>query len=109
MGAEVRLTVGGKVDRLHGDPVEVAGRVRVLHDGTYVEREVRHGGRRLNHMGPTALVEVPGRNLPEPAGGSPLPARRRIMGERTGRSTPDTAPMDTVTQKGGKAWRVPMW
>jgi microcystin degradation protein MlrC len=63
VGAEVRLTVGGKVDRLHGDPVAVTGRVRVLHDGTYVEREVRHGGRRLNHMGLTALVEVPGRNL----------------------------------------------
>ena len=25
--------------------------------------EVRHGGRRTNHMGPTALVELPGRNL----------------------------------------------
>jgi microcystin degradation protein MlrC len=63
VGAQVRLTVGGKVDRLHGDPVEVTGRVRVLHEGTYVEREVRHGGRRLNHMGPTALLEVQGRNL----------------------------------------------
>jgi microcystin degradation protein MlrC len=63
VGAEVALTVGGKVDRLHGDPVAVTGRVRLLHDGTYVEPEVRHGGRRVNHMGPTALVELPGRNL----------------------------------------------
>jgi microcystin degradation protein MlrC len=63
VGAEVALAVGGKVDRLHGDPVPVAGRVRVLHDGTYVEPEPRHGGRRVNHMGPTALVELPGRNL----------------------------------------------
>ncbi len=51
VGADVALTVGGKVDRLHGDPVAVTGRVRVLHDGTYVEPEVRHGGKRVNHMG----------------------------------------------------------
>ncbi len=63
VGAEVHLHVGGKVDPLHGDPVDVAGRVRVLHDGTYVEHEVRHGGKRTNYMGLTALVEVAGRNL----------------------------------------------
>jgi microcystin degradation protein MlrC len=59
----VRLTVGGKVDRLHGDPLPVTGTVRLLHDGTYVETAVRHGGKRVNHMGPTALVELPGENL----------------------------------------------
>jgi microcystin degradation protein MlrC len=60
---EVSLVVGGKVDRLHGDPLPVTGRVRRLHDGDYIEPEVRHGGRRINHMGPTALVELPGHNL----------------------------------------------
>src|SRR5262249_53864607 len=63
VGKEVHLTVGGKVDRLHGDPLAVSGRVRVLHEGTYIEPEVRHGGKRINHMGPTALVEIEGRNL----------------------------------------------
>jgi microcystin degradation protein MlrC len=63
IGADVTLTVGGKVDRAHGDPVTLTGRVRVLHDGTYVEPEVRHGGKRVNHMGTTALVETAGRNL----------------------------------------------
>jgi len=63
VGGEVRLLVGGKVDRLHGEPVAVSGRVRVMHDGTYVEHEVRHGGKRVNHMGLTALVEIAGRNL----------------------------------------------
>jgi microcystin degradation protein MlrC len=62
LGAEVSLRVGGKVDRLHGDPVAVTGRVRLLHDGTYVETEVRHGGKRINHMGQTALLELPGEN-----------------------------------------------
>lgn len=63
VGREVQFRVGGKVDRLHGDPVPVSGRVRLLHDGTYVEPQVRHGGKRTNHMGPTAVVEVEGRNL----------------------------------------------
>jgi microcystin degradation protein MlrC len=63
LGAEVSLLVGGKVDRWHGDPVQVRGRVALLHDGTYVEQEVRHGGKRINHMGPTALLELPGENL----------------------------------------------
>jgi microcystin degradation protein MlrC len=63
VGKEVQLVVGGKVDRLHGGPVVVTGQVRVLHDGTYVEPEVRHGGKRINHMGLTALVEIEGRNL----------------------------------------------
>jgi microcystin degradation protein MlrC len=63
IGAEVSLKVGGKVDRLHGDPVEVSGCVKVLHDGTYVETAVRHGGKRVNRMGLSALVELPGRNL----------------------------------------------
>jgi microcystin degradation protein MlrC len=57
------MTVGGKVDRRHGEPFPVSGRVRVLHDGTYIEPEVRHGGKRLNHMGLTALVELAGGNL----------------------------------------------
>jgi microcystin degradation protein MlrC len=63
VGAEVTMTVGGKVDRRHGDPLTLSGRVRLLHDGTYVEPAVRHGGKRVNHMGPTALVETAGRNL----------------------------------------------
>jgi microcystin degradation protein MlrC len=62
-GNDVILRVGGKVDRLHGDPLDVAGRVRLLHDGTYIEPQVRHGGRRTNYMGPTALVEIEGNNL----------------------------------------------
>jgi microcystin degradation protein MlrC len=63
IGQKVELRVGGKVDRLHGEPVPVTGRVRVLHDGTYTEPQVRHGGRRTNHMGLTALVELEGNNL----------------------------------------------
>jgi microcystin degradation protein MlrC len=34
-GAEVRLAVGGKTDRWHGEPIEVTGTVRALSDGTF--------------------------------------------------------------------------
>lgn len=62
-GATLNLRVGGKVDRPHGDPLDVRGKVLLLHDGVYVEEQPRHGGRRTNNMGKTALVELPGRNL----------------------------------------------
>jgi microcystin degradation protein MlrC len=62
-GQSVELTVGGKVDRRHGEPVAVCGRVKLLHDGSYVEPEVRHGGKRVNHMGLTAVVELASGNL----------------------------------------------
>src|SRR5262249_17243251 len=35
VGKHVTLTIGGKVDKFHGDPVQVSGRVRVIHDGVY--------------------------------------------------------------------------
>jgi microcystin degradation protein MlrC len=52
--------VGGRVDQLHGEPVLVRGVVRSLHAGTWVEDLPRHGGRRFNDQGPTAIVEVDG-------------------------------------------------
>jgi microcystin degradation protein MlrC len=60
------MRVGGKTDKLHGDPVPVRGRVKSLHDGEYVETEIRHGGGRYYDMGFTAVIEVEGstRDLP---------------------------------------------
>jgi microcystin degradation protein MlrC len=60
------MPVGGKIDKLHGDPVPVRGRVKSLHDGKYVETEIRHGGGRYYDMGFTAVIEVEGstRDLP---------------------------------------------
>jgi microcystin degradation protein MlrC len=54
--------VGGAIDRKHGDPVFVRGTVRALHDGRWVETEARHGGRRDNDQGLTAVVEIEGPN-----------------------------------------------
>jgi microcystin degradation protein MlrC len=60
IGSRFTRRVGGAVDRLHGDPVEVSGTVTGLFDGTWVETEARHGGRRHNDQGPTAVVRLDG-------------------------------------------------
>ena len=58
VGGQVQLRVGGKTDDMHGPTLEIAGRVRTLHDGSYEERERRHGGGRYFSQGPTAVVQV---------------------------------------------------
>lgn len=60
IGAKVALKVGGKTDTQHGPPLSVYGRVRTLHEGTYEERERRHGGGRHFNQGLSAVVEVGG-------------------------------------------------
>jgi len=59
VGREVSLKVGAKTDGRHGKPVPIKGKVKVISDGTYIEPEPRHGGRRFGNMGTTAVVETP--------------------------------------------------
>jgi len=58
VGGKFAGTIGGAVDKLHGDPVMVRGIVKSLHDGKWVETEARHGGRRENDQGPTAVLDL---------------------------------------------------
>ncbi len=66
VGQRFEQAVGGKTDGMHGEPVRVGGRVKSLHDGAYIETEVRHGGGRYHDMGLSAVIEVEGstRDLP---------------------------------------------
>jgi microcystin degradation protein MlrC len=66
VGGAFDMAVGGKTDKMHGNPVRVSGRVKALTDGKYIETEVRHGGGRHNDMGLTAVIEAAGstRDLP---------------------------------------------
>lgn len=66
IGGAFDQMVGGKTDKIHGDPVRVKGRVKAMHDGKYVETEVRHGGGRYKDLGHTSVIEVEGstRDLP---------------------------------------------
>lgn len=55
--------VGGAVDTLHGPPVPVRGVVQSIHEGTWIEHEARHGGRRHNDQGLTVVLAVEGLTL----------------------------------------------
>ncbi|MDA1312349.1 MAG: M81 family metallopeptidase [Acidobacteria bacterium] len=54
------MLVGGKTDDMHGKPLRIRGRVKSLHDGRFVEPEVRHGGGLFWDMGLTSVIEVEG-------------------------------------------------
>jgi microcystin degradation protein MlrC len=54
----VALDVGAKTDRLHGKPLRIKGKVRLISDGVFVETQVRHGGWTLNDQGTTVVVET---------------------------------------------------
>ena len=58
VGAAVALNVGGKVDTRHGDPVSIQGKVRLIHDGHFIETQPRHGGQRYHNQGLTAVVTI---------------------------------------------------
>lgn len=58
VGNEISLTVGGKTDNLHGEPVSIQGKVRLLHEGHFVETEPRHGGQKYHNQGLTAVIQV---------------------------------------------------
>ena len=66
VGGTFDQAVGGKTDQMHGEPVRIRGRVRSLHEGRYVEPEVRHGGGRYWEMGRTAVIHMDGSTLDEP-------------------------------------------
>jgi microcystin degradation protein MlrC len=60
IGGTFDAAVGGKTDKLHGEPVQIRGRVKSLHDGRFRETEIRHGGQRYYDQGLTAVIEVEG-------------------------------------------------
>jgi microcystin degradation protein MlrC len=60
VGGAFDMEVGGKSDKLHGEPVRIRGRVKLIYDGEYVETAARHGGRRYLDQGRTAVIHVEG-------------------------------------------------
>jgi microcystin degradation protein MlrC len=55
-GARLTLAMGGKTDDRHGEPLVAEVVVKSLHEGTFEETEIRHGGYTHFDMGPTAVV-----------------------------------------------------
>ncbi|MBN8734432.1 MAG: M81 family metallopeptidase [Acidobacteria bacterium] len=60
VGARFDGLVGGKTDKMHGEPVRVRGVVKTIYDGKFRETEIRHGGQRYYDQGLSAVVEVEG-------------------------------------------------
>ena len=58
-GEEVELRLGGKVDRFHGDPIDVRGAVERLGDGRFTYKGPMSRGARGN-MGRCAVLRVDG-------------------------------------------------
>ncbi len=54
----IPLSIGGKTDKLHGNPVEIAVELISLVDGKFSEKEPRHGGQVNFNMGDTAIVRT---------------------------------------------------
>jgi microcystin degradation protein MlrC len=59
VGAAVTLTVGGKHDGLHGEPVEVTGMVRLIHEGRFPMGGVMGSGTTASR-GKTVVLEING-------------------------------------------------
>lgn len=63
VGGRAEVKVGGSTGPLHGPPITVRGTVKSLHEGRWVEVEPRHGGRRQNDQGHTAVIDLADGNL----------------------------------------------
>ena len=55
-GAKLTLSMGGKTDRNHGEPLTTSVTVLSLHEGRFSEPRARHGAKSDFDMGKTALV-----------------------------------------------------
>lgn len=59
VGQEVTLEIGGKQDDLHGPPVRVTGKVRMIHEGSFVMAGPMEAGT-LAGRGRTVVLEIGG-------------------------------------------------
>ncbi len=58
VGAQIRISAGGKTDDLHGGPIEATVRVISMHQGKFCESKPRHGGITDFDQGRTAVCET---------------------------------------------------
>lgn len=58
IGATVTVQVGGKTDSMHGDPVELTGRVTRISDGRFEDTGTVHAGWRFFDAGTTVVLET---------------------------------------------------
>ncbi len=59
VGASVSMKIGGKRDKLHGEPVPVTGKVRLIHEGSFI-RKGPQGTGQVQTVGLTVVLEIGG-------------------------------------------------
>jgi len=59
VGNRVTMKVGGKTDRLHGDPLEVTGYVKLISDGKFLRKGPMETGT-VTNLGRTVVLDVDG-------------------------------------------------
>jgi microcystin degradation protein MlrC len=66
VGGAFDAMVGGKTDKVHGAPVRVRGKVKVIHDGIFMDTAIRHGGQKYYDQGLSVVIEAEGstRDMP---------------------------------------------
>ncbi|NQW21708.1 MAG: M81 family metallopeptidase [Chloroflexi bacterium] len=57
VGATITVKVGGKTDSLHGEPVELTGRITRMSDGRFEDTGTVHAGWRFFDGGTTVVIE----------------------------------------------------
>ena len=58
VGSTLTVSVGGKTDNMHGEPITVKGIVRTLFDGKFEDARPTHGGFKYFDGGPTAVLDT---------------------------------------------------
>lgn len=59
VGATITMKIGGKRDKLHGEPVEVTGKVKLIHDGEFIRKGPMLTGA-VQTVGKTVVLEIGG-------------------------------------------------
>ena len=62
VGSIITLKVGGKSDSLHGDPIEVTGKIKKYFEGEFEDHGRTHGGSKYFDAGDTVVIETEDEN-----------------------------------------------
>ena len=57
IGKIITVNVGGKTDSIHGEPVQLTGRITRISDGQFEDAGTVHAGWRFFDAGPTVVIE----------------------------------------------------
>jgi microcystin degradation protein MlrC len=99
-GAAIQARVGGKTDHLHGDPMEIEGKVLRVTDGRYRSEGTWQTGREFR-MGTTVVIRLEGVSLVVMERATPP-----FHGEQLRSVGIEPSEAAIITAKGAIAWRA---